>query len=375
MRINQLIIASLKSEATEAELRELEALRHASPENERYYRDFVALWELTEGGDDIVLGPPPTVADITAGTAAADPEADPEVVRLSPPSRRARGTAHTRPWSRRWKVPAAAAAAIVVLSFGTWAMAALLTRATPAPVAQAQGADEFVTGIAETATVGLRDGSVIRLAPSSRLVLSGDMDRREVTLRGRAYLAVAPEARPFRIRTDAGTVTVLGTRFDLQSDGEDLRLVVLEGRVTLSAGARQTEVVAGEVARVLGGTLVPPVKIPDVFKLVDWVGNFLAFQATPLGHAAREIEEVYGVRIEITDPAVAERTVTGWFADRSLDEVLRIVCAVVSVRCTRAGETVTIEPTPAIQSINTDVSGRSLNYHVESTTTSGGMRP
>ncbi|HUG41261.1 MAG TPA: FecR domain-containing protein [Longimicrobiales bacterium] len=374
MRINELIIASLKSEAGEADLRELAAWRAASPENERYYRDVVALWDLAEGGDDIAIRPPPTIGDIMAGRRAVDPGADREVVPLSSPPPRARGRARRRRWSRWWQVPVAAAAATAVLGLGTWVLATLLIQPAAAPLAQ--GADEFVTGSAETATVGLRDGSVIRLAPSSRLLLSGTMDRREVTLKGRAYLAVAPdEARPFRIRTEAGTVTVLGTRFDLQIDGEDLRLVVLEGRVALSAGARHTEVEAGEMARVLGGTLVPPVKIPDVFKMVDWVGNFLAFQSTPLGQAAREIEEVYGVRIEFGDPDVADRTVTGWFADRTLEQVLLIVCAVVSVQCTRVGDTVTIARGLELERVGTDASGTSLNYRVEPSNTSGGMQP
>jgi transmembrane sensor len=372
MRINELIIASLKAEADEAELRELDAWRDTSPENDRYYVDFVALWELIAGGDGMAVSPPPTVTALTEGAAVQNP--DPEVVRLTPSMRSARRPARSRPWFRRWQAPMVAAAAMVAVGMGTWALAALLDR--PTAGALTQGADEFVTGIAETATVGLRDGSIIRLAPSSRLTLSGTMDRRDVTLKGRAYLAVShDEARPFRIRTDAGIVTVLGTRFDLQTDGEELRLVVLEGRVAVSTGARQVEVVAGEMARVLGGTLVPPVKIPDVLKVVDWVGNFLAFQSTPMGHAVREIEEVYGVRIEFADPAVAERTVTGWFADRSLDEVLRIVCAVVSARCTRAGDTVTIEPITALEPIDTSSAGTSLNHRVTSMNTSGGMDP
>jgi transmembrane sensor len=375
MRINELIIASLKAEAGEADLRELAAWRAASPENERYYRDVLALWDLAEGGDDMAIRPPPTIGDIMAGRRAVDPGADREVVRLSSPPPRARGVARgRRSWSRWWQVPAASAAATAVLGLGIWVLATLLIQPAAAPLAQ--GADEFVTGSAETATLGLRDGSVIRLGPSSRLLLSGTVDRREVTLKGRAYLAVAPdEARPFRIRTEAGTVTVLGTRFDLQIDGEDLRLVVLEGRVALSAGTRHIEVNAGEMARVLGGTLVPPVKIPDVFKMVDWVGNFLAFQSTPLGQAAREIEEVYGVRIEIADPDVADRTVTGWFADRTLEQVLPIVCAVVSVQCTRVGDTVTIAPGLELDRVGSDVSGTSLNYRVEPSNTSGGMQP
>lgn len=368
MGINQLIIASLKSEANEAELRELEAWRKASAENERHYQRFIELWKLVEGGDDVVVGPPPAVADIVGRDAAVGPE----VVRLSPRSRTAPKALRSRTWRRRWIT---AAAAVMILAPAAWTLKTLLIRPQAAPLAL--GADEFVTGSSQIATVGLRDGSVVRLAPSSRLQLSGTAEDREIALRGRAYFAIAPdETRPFRIRAEAGSVTVLGTRFDLQGEGDDLRVIVVEGRVVLSAGGRQAVVGAGEVGRIVGATLVPTVRIPDIFTMIDWVGNFLAFQATPLGQVADEIERAYDVQVEITDDSLSERTVTGWFSDKTLDEVLRIVCTVAVARCTTEGDVVTIEPLPEGSALDT---GRSSGLSEPSTTlppgTSGGMLP
>lgn len=337
MRINQLIIQTLKAELSEAELRELEAWRKASPANERHYHEFVALWKLSEQGDDIAIAPPPSVADILGKDAVACPELTP----ISRDRRADRSVASRRTWWRRWPRVAAVAAAAVIVAVGIQMVSAWLS--DPRAPHLALGADEFVTGTSEMATVSLRDGSVVRLAPNSRLQLSGTTEAREVALRGRAYFAVAPdETHPFRIRTDAGSVMVLGTRFDLQSEGEDLRVVVVEGNVRIAAGGRETEVRAGEMSRILGGTLIPPVSIPNIPSLLDWVGNFLAFQATPLAQAAREIEREYGVRVEISDSVLAGRTVTGWFADRTLDEVLRIVCAVVAAQCSTDGDVVNI---------------------------------
>lgn len=343
MGISQLIVQSLKSESSDAELRELEAWRSVSRRNERYYQDFVALWELTEGGDYFAVGLPPDVTDIVGANVTARPQA----VRLSLDDRTARSVASGRTRRKRWKrwmIPAAAAAA-AMLGFGIWALTALVLHPPAAPVAL--GADEFVTGTSEMATVSLRDGSVVRLAPNSRLQLSGTTEERDVALQGRAYFAVAPdEARPFRIRAGAGTVTVRGTRFDLQSEGEDLRLIVVEGSVSLSAGGRHAEVGAGEMSRILNGVLVPTVTIPDIFSLVNWVGNFLAFQATPLAQVALEIEREYDVRVEITDSELARRTVTGWFSNKTLEEVLRIVCAVAATHCNKEGDVVTIARLP-----------------------------
>jgi ferric-dicitrate binding protein FerR (iron transport regulator) len=83
---------------------------------------------------------------------------------------------------------------------------------------------EFVTDTAEMATARLDDGSVVRLAPRSRLRVSHAAHVRESWLDGEAYFAVAHDkARPFRVRTRAGTVEVLGTRFDLRVAADDAR--------------------------------------------------------------------------------------------------------------------------------------------------------
>jgi ferric-dicitrate binding protein FerR (iron transport regulator) len=66
--------------------------------------------------------------------------------------------------------------------------------------------------------------------------------------------------------------------------------------------------------------------------VATWAGTFLAFQATPLGEAAREIERVYGTPVTITDTTLARETITATFTDRPVQEVLN-VCAVLSARC------------------------------------------
>lgn len=321
--MNELILRSLQGIASERDEQELLRWRNASEENEKRYRELARVWAMAEAGDEFMTpGPPPEADEVIRRAEEGD-----SVVPSVPDRMRGRLAA--------WGGRAAAAAALILFGF------VVSEFRTETPMDLGFGADEFVTGASETATVGLRDGTVIRLAPDSRLRLTGDMRAREVSLAGRAYFAVAKqEGRPFRIRTTAGEVTVLGTRFDLETDREDLRLVVVEGRVAVSARGREAAVEAGELSRVLEGTLLPVVQVPDVQSLVEWKGDFLAFQATPLVEAAREIERHYGVEIEIRNPALAERTITTWLSDRSLEEVLRIVCAVAVAECSTGDDDV-----------------------------------
>jgi len=235
--------------------------------------------------------------------------------------------------SHRWRSAGALAAAAVLATLVIGV--SHLRNAGDAGARASFGAQHFVTGPDEQATVVLTDGTVVRLASESRLNVPDDSSGREVGLVGRAYFAVAHDpSRPFRVRTGSGDVRVLGTRFTLDTSSEDLRLVVVEGRVRLGTPDEpEVEVSANQMARIVRGTRLPVVEVPDPVLLTDWVGNFLAFQNTPLRSAATEIEREYGIEITISDPAIAERTITAWFAGWSLDDVMEVVCVVTGDDC------------------------------------------
>lgn len=322
--IDPLVTRVLKGEASPEDEQAVRDWRRASPENEVEFRQLARLVEWAARLPELVEVPPrPTAADLI-GPGAVEPRVMPLRPRLPGP---------------RWAWLTAAAAAVALLGFFGYQ-----TR-TSQPAAPAFGIREIVTSESETATLELLDGTVIRLAPSSRLRVPANWGRREVALQGRSFFAVAKQGgEPFVIRTDAGEVTVLGTRLDVEARGRDLRLVVVEGRVALSTARARTELTAGEMGRILNGEAAPVVRVPDVGSFVGWTGKFLAFQSTPLQDAAREIERAYGVRIEISDATLAQRDITAWFGDNTLAEVVDVVCLAVAARCSIEDGVVRIQP-------------------------------
>jgi transmembrane sensor len=323
----QLLFRSLNGQTTPAEEAAVLAWRRESAENERAYRELAEVLAATDAWGQSIETRPPSPFKLIHLIA----------------SRRSADRAPVEPSGQRWRWR---------LWFGGMAAAAALLVYVDVvqvglPIA-ARGelkADEFVTGASETATVTLRDGTVVRLAPQSRLRLSGRRGAREVWLRGRAFFAVAKDpTRPFVIETSAGRVEVLGTRFEIQAEADDMRVLVVEGRVALLGRAGKAEIRAGEMRRVVAGTTLPAVKVPDLVASVSWMGNFLVFQETPLGRAAREIERLYDVHIEITDSALALQTITTWFADQPLEQVTTIFCMVAEARCTESEGRITVSP-------------------------------
>jgi transmembrane sensor len=308
--MDELIDRMRRGEATADELTRLDAWRRASTENERAYQD--------------------TVRVLDAGRALGS--ADPTIARPTGSEIVARADARRRFAGRRavarWTPWVIAAAASIV--------AAVTLRDRVAPNAASDsgwGATEVVTGATELATVQLGEGSVVRLAPSSRLrVLPGR--ERAVSLEGRAFFAVQriPD-RPLRVHTRAGEARVLGTRFELVSDAESMQVRVVEGRVALSSKTERIEVAAGEESGVRNGAVARPTPVAPSTPVASWVGTFLAFQATPLTDVGREIERVYKTPVTIADSALARETITATFTDRPVQEVVNVVCSVLSARC------------------------------------------
>ena len=164
-------------------------------------------------------------------------------------------------------------------------------------------------------------------------------------LDGQAFFAVAREdARRFVVRTRAGDATVLGTRFDVRVEEDGMQVFVVEGRVAHQAGGHEVQVEAMEVSRTTGGGIPSVEPIDDPEALLSWLGEFLVFQTTPMREVARELERRYGVPVRLADPAVAERTVTAWFTNESLEHVLLIVCRAADARCQIGENTISIEP-------------------------------
>jgi transmembrane sensor len=243
----------------------------------------------------------------------------------------------------RWAPWAIAAAATIV------AAVALRSRAGTGSSVPGWGATEVVTGATELATVQLGEGSVVRLAPSSRLrVLAGR--ERAVSLEGRAFFAVQRMPQhPLRVHTAAGDARVLGTRFELAAGRDGLELRVVDGRVALTAGRARIEVGAGEESAVRNGAVSRPTRAQPA-AVATWVGTFLAFQATPLRDVAREIERVYSTPVTIADSALANETITATFTDRPVREVVNVVCSVLNARCDVQGGRVRIDRVPSAAS-------------------------
>lgn len=314
-RIALLIERVVAGEGSAADVAALTAWRRASPANEAEYRRCERLVRATRDlAGRVTAPPPPTAAEVIARAGWS----------------RSRRSPRGRLRAARFAAALSAAAALVLL---------LVMRGGEAG---GWSPTEVTTGAAERATLTLPDGTVVRLAPSSRLRVERGRVR-EVRLEGRAFFAVAHQPHPpFRVYTQEGTVNVLGTRFELATGEARLRLRVIEGRVALDAARNTVEVAAGEQTEVREGAATAPTPLEAAPEPDPEFGRFLAFQTTPLRNVAAEIERLYAVRIAIGDSALSASTVTATFTDRSLAQVIDVLCEVLGAHCAIEGDSVQV---------------------------------
>jgi len=322
--MDELLLRYLRGQTTEDENRSVDAWRNRSADAERI---LFGLGRLIEAG---------RAADLTM-----DPGAPPVVEQVIWKAEARAGVfASRRPARARLVRYGGWAAAAAVAGFAIWNA---LADSTVLAGNGTRTSQEFITASGETAMVRLEDGSLVRLGPDSRLTTavaggsaeqSANSSARQVTLWGEAFFSVATdEDNPFRVTTAAGTARVLGTRFHLAAQAEEVAVVVVEGKVALAGPDQEVEVGAGQSTRLVRGIPGPVTSAPPIEEVAEWLTGFLTFQDTPLEAAMREIGERYGTEVEIDDPDLLDMTLTMWFSSKSLEEVMTVVCGVIDASC------------------------------------------
>lgn len=321
LRIEELIIRGARGEVSEEEERRLNAWRSESRRNEQRYRDVVLLVQLT-GELEEAIDTTPVSAHAVVGEARARAQED-------------KVTAFPSPiWRRRSAMLTGGAVAAAVAAFLLAGIPDRIWDRIFTTVAEAPETTDFRTGPDSRRSIQLSDGILVHLGPSSRLNVSNAEPDPRIRLEGRAFFGVERQTdRRVVVETAGGNVTVVGTRFEVYSTQGNLELLVVDGRVGVSAGAAEVEVGSGEKSMVTQGVIEPPVEVEDPLAHLEWMGQAMVFQGTPIDKVAREIGLRYGVDVEVTDPALTERTLTAVFDGQPLEEVVRIVCGAVQARC------------------------------------------
>lgn len=157
----------------------------------------------------------------------------------------------------------------------------------------------FETQLAQTEQITLPDNSMVTLNESSQLDFnSNNWDKeRSVNLKGEAYFKVAKGKR-FDVKTKLGTISVLGTQFNVSIRDGLLSVVCYEGLVQVTQNEITTKLPAGTAYNNSNGTS----KIYSVaVKQPEWLLNMKVFEKASIKDVFTAIENHYNIKIDASE--------------------------------------------------------------------------
>ena len=195
------------------------------------------------------------------------------------------------------------------------------------------------TKVGERALIQLSDGSQITLNTDSEI--HADMNgpvRSVVLLRGEAYFDVAKDAaHPFVVRAGSRQIVALGTAFDVKIQSEMFIVDLVQGKVRVEhIAANHAEVstapnAATSILMGAGSSLVAPANGEErleplnVDREVGWRSGKLVFQDERVAAVVAEMNRYSNLKIEIRDPQIGERLLSGVFDPSGVAELARVL--------------------------------------------------
>ncbi len=180
--------------------------------------------------------------------------------------------------------------------------------------------------------VSLADGTIVWLNGDSKLEYSKDFGRenRRVELTGEAFFDVTQNPdQPFEIIMPSGTVTVLGTSFNVRdyANEPDAEVQVKTGRVKFKSNQSEAHLVlnpgeAGVLNKAKNALKMIPNASPNN---LAWQSKVLSFTSIPLSEVLELVEGVYGVEILLENEDLADCTITANFSEEEVTRVLYIL--------------------------------------------------
>ncbi len=175
--------------------------------------------------------------------------------------------------------------------------------------------------------ITLADGTSVWMNSESTLKFPNRFtESRDVQLKGQAYFEVVKDGRPFRVKCSEGTVTVLGTSFDVKNyEGEPTQVTLVTGKVKFTdTHEEEVTLKPGEQAcRTDKGIRV---SVVDSHRFTAWKEGLIYFDDR-LEDVMRNIERIYDVKVVYScDRYKQLRFVGACSRFQTIDEFMKLLC-------------------------------------------------
>ena len=153
------------------------------------------------------------------------------------------------------------------------------------------------TDFGETKTISLLDGSEVILNSKSILTFNeSDWEKsRKLTLDGEAYFMVE-RGSTFTVNTNNGSVTVLGTQFNVNSKNDFFDVVCYEGKVRVNSNTSDYILLPTNSFRKINGNSSES----SMTQLLQptWIDGESTFKSVPIKYVITALEDQYNIKID-----------------------------------------------------------------------------
>ncbi|MDW3211181.1 MAG: FecR family protein [Reichenbachiella sp.] len=194
--------------------------------------------------------------------------------------------------------------------------------------------------------ITLPDGSVVTLSQNSVLTYNEKFDgeTRNVDLQGKAFFDIRrDETKPFIVNTDKSKIEVLGTSFlvNTLAMNSSTEVIVKTGKVAVSKKkskvANTVQLVAGEVGRLVEDAVGFEKSTIEDYNYLAWKTKLVEFEDQDLQSVLGTLEEVYGVKISVSNEKIHNCKVSAKFDNQPVESVLEILSRTFNLELTKSG--------------------------------------
>lgn len=179
----------------------------------------------------------------------------------------------------------------------------------------------YKTDYAQNEIIKLPDNSIVNLNQLSQLSYDASNwdNNRAIELNGEAFFSVEKGKR-FDVKTSKGTVSVLGTKFNVSLKDSIFKVVCYEGLVQVSYDNEAVKLPAGTAFTLKSGHAIKNnIAIAEPY----WIKNMSVFKNAALKDVFSELENRYNVKIDYKSDTITY--FTGAFEHNNLNNALKSI--------------------------------------------------
>jgi len=193
----------------------------------------------------------------------------------------------------------------------------------------------------------LPDGSEVWLNNASSITYSSRFAQKErnINLIGEAYFEIAPNpSAPFKVKTGASLVEVLGTKFDVKDypDDSSMMVSVSEGAVKVS-NEKEEAILHREEFAIIKHTIFLSHN-GNIESTFAWREGRLVFSNQELRTVMKSVERQYGMTVRYEEGAPVSKKVSGALLNIWTPEEIAEQLQIQGIHCQLNNMTLTIKP-------------------------------